>query len=277
MDKLYFGTAGIPLSTKGKGTPAGIRRVKELGLGAMELEFVRGVHMKEPTAEEVDKVRKETGIKLTCHAPYYVNLNSEEKAKVEASKKRIFESARIANICGATSVTFHAAFYQKQDSEKVYKNVKKELEEIIKTLRKDGNDIEIRPELTGKATQFGNLDELIRLSQDIEGVLPCIDFAHMFARTGKFNSYVEFMSMLEKIEVSLGKKALQNMHCHVSGIEFTEKGERRHLEMPDSDFHYLDLAKAFKDSGMRGIVISESPNIELDALLMKKLYGQSAR
>lgn len=272
MDKLYFGTAGIPLSAKGKGTPDGIRTVKELGLGAMELEFVRGVNMKEPAAKEIAAVQKETGIHLTCHAPYYVNLASADKAKLEASKKRIVDAARIASICSAASVTFHPGFYQKQEPAKVYDKVKTALKDVVKRVRDEGIKIDVRPETTGKGSQFGSLDEIIKLSQEIHGVLPCVDFAHLHARTQKFNTYLEFLQALEKIEKGLGKGAVHNMHCHVSGINYTAKGERNHMNLPDSDLHYKDLVKAWKDFGIKGIVISESPNIEGDALLLQKLY-----
>ena len=275
MKELLFGTAGVPISTKKHSTVEGIKRVKELGLGCMELEFVRGVKMGESTAKEVREVMKKQGIALTCHAPYYVNLNSPEKAKLEASKKRVIHSAKIASLCGAHSVTFHPAYYMKGEPEEVYKKVKKELEEVMAELKKEKIMIDVRPETTGKPTAFGTVEEIVRLSKDIKGVLPCIDFAHLHARTnGKMNSYDEFYGVLEQIEKGLGKRAIENMHIHVSGIEYSEKGERHHLILKMSDLKYKELIGAWKDFGIKGCVISESPNIEGDALLMQKIYGR---
>ena len=271
--KLIFGTAGIPLSTEKPNTVNGIERVRELGLGAMELEFVHSVNLNKKKAEEVKKAAKKNEIELTCHGQYYINLNSLEKAKVKASVKRILNAARIANIAGAKSMTFHAAFYMKMDKGKVYENVKRELKGIVKTLKSEGNKIWIRPEFTGKATQFGDLEELIKLSEDIEQVRPCIDFAHYHARyNGKMNSYEKFAELLEQIEKRLGKRALHNMHIHVSGINYSEKGEKNHMPLKESDLKYKELIKAWNDFGVRGIVISESPNIEEDALLMQKIW-----
>lgn len=271
--KLIFGTAGIPLSTEKPNTVNGIERVRELGLGAMELEFVHSVNLNDEKAKEVKKVAKKNEIELTCHGQYYINLNSLETAKVKGSVQRILNAARIANIAGAKSLTFHAAFYMKMEKEKVYENVKTELQSVVKTLQSEGNEIWVRPEFMGKQTQFGDLEELIRLSEDIEQVLPCIDFAHYHARyNGKMNSYENFADVLEQIEKRLGKEALHNMHIHTSGINYSEKGEKNHIPLQESDLKYEELIKAWKDFGIRGIVISESPVIEKDALLMQKIY-----
>ncbi len=273
MDKLRFGTAGIPLSTKDPNTVNGIKRVRELGLDSMELEFVRSINISAERAPEVKTVAKENDIILTCHAPYYINLNSKEEAKVNASINRILQSARIAWLCGGYSVCFHAAYYMKMEPKVVYNVVKRNLMKIVETLSNEGNKIWIRPETTGKPTQFGDLDEILNLSSEIEQVMPCVDFSHFHARTnGKFNSYEEFSQILQKIENVLGKEGLNNMHIHVSGIEYGEKGEKNHLNLKDSDMNYKELMKAFKDFNVKGVVISESPNIESDALLMKDTY-----
>ncbi len=275
MEELLFGTAGIPISSKGSATAEGIASVKKLGLGAMELEFVRSVNITREKAPQVRKSAEKNSIVLTCHAPYYINLNSVENAKLKASIYRILNSARIANLCGAWSVCFHPGFYQKSTKEEAYNRVKESLNEIIKTLKKENNNIWIRPETTGKETQFGNLDEILNLSQEFDNVMPCIDFAHFHARTnGKYNSYREFSEILEKVEKKLGKKGLENMHIHITGIAYGEKGEKHHLNLKESDLKYQELIKALKDFKVKGVVISESPNIEGDALLVKKVYDK---
>jgi len=273
MDKLLFGTAGIPLSSKGSATAEGIAGVRKLGLGAMELEFVHSVNITQERAPEVKKSAEENGIILTCHAPYFINLNSLEKAKLKASIGRILNSARIANLCGAWSVTFHSGFYQKSTKEEAFDRVKDSIKEISSILKKEKNNIRIRPETTGKETQFGNIDEILKLSQEFGNVMPCVDFAHFHARTnGKYNTYTEFCEILEKIEKALGKPGLENMHIHITGIAYGEKGEKRHLNLEESDLKYKELAKALRDFKVKGVVISESPNIEGDAILMKKAY-----
>jgi len=272
MKKLFFGTAGIPLSTKKRNTVEGIKKVNKLGLEAMELEFVHSVHIKKDKAPEVKKTAEDSNVILTCHAPYYMNLNAQEEKKLNVSKGYIINSAKIANLCGAWSLCFHAAYYMKQDKKKVYELVKKRLKLIVRHLKDESNNIWIRPELTGKKIQFGSLDELLRLSQDIEGVMPCIDFSHMHARTQKYNTKQEFEEIMQEVEKALGRHGLSNMHIHVSGINYTEKGEKNHLTLKQSDMNYNDLLKILKKFKARGVVICESPNIEKDALLMQKTY-----
>lgn len=272
MDKLFFGTAGIPVSTPNRTTENGIEHVKKLGLDAMELEFVRNINISIQKAPEIKKIATKNKVLLTCHAPYYINLNSLEKSKMIASKNRIIDSARIANLCGAWSVCFHPGYYMNLEKERVYETVRKSLGEISSELKNEKNKVWLRPETMGKKTSFGTLAEVLRLSSEIENVMPCIDFAHLHALEGKNNSYDEFYKILGAVEKVLGKKGLHNIHAHVSGINYTEKGERNHLCLEESDFKYKELAKALKEFKVRGIIISESPNIEQDALLLKKHF-----
>ena len=273
---LLFGTAGIPLSTPKPATSInGILRVKELGLDAMELEFVRGVRMSDDMAYKVRNVSEAAKIVLTAHAPYYINLNSPDKSKVEASINRILDTARVAFKAGGWSIVFHPAYYGKDSAEAVYDRVKEALKRVIKTLKDEGIEIWVRPETSGAVAEFGTLEEVVKLSQEIENVLPCVDFAHIHARNkGKYNSYDEFTRIFEYLEKELGKEVLKNMHMHFSGIEYGDKGEIKHLNLEESDFKYKELAKALKDYSIEGVIISESPNIEGDAMLLKRIYNE---
>jgi len=227
MDGLLFGTAGNPHSTMSKTTVVGIERIAELGLGCMELEFVRGVRMGEGTAHLVADVATREGVRLSAHAPYFINLNAHEPEKIRASQNRILQTARIAALCGAESVTFHAAFYLGDPPGKIYNTVKRYLGEILSQLEQEDIRVWIRPEVAGKASQFGTIDEVLNLSAELEGVAPCIDFAHWHARTREFNSYPEFASILRQVKERLGRVALDDMHIHVSGIKYGAKGEIR--------------------------------------------------
>ena len=267
---LLFGTAGTPRSSRGTDSISGIRRVHELGLGCMELEFVRGVKMGEKTARAVYDIAQQLGIRLSVHAPYYINLNAEGET-LEASKERILNSARIGNICGAKSVVIHAGFIQKQSREAVYEKIKKAIVEIKERLKSEGVDITLRIETMGRGSQFGSLEEALAITE-VGGVLPCIDFSHLHAVTGKNNSREEFASILGRVEEKLGRRGLDDMHIHVSGIEYSDKGEKNHLIFAESDFKYKELAQAFVEFDIKGMVICESPNLEEDALVLKREY-----
>ena len=90
----------------------------------------------------------------------------------------------------------------------------------------------------------------------------------------RYNSYDEFVEILSYLEKELGKDILKNMHMHFSGIEYGDKGEIKHLNLEESDFKYRELAKALKDYSIEGVIISESPNIEGDAMLLKRVYNE---
>ena len=273
--ELLFGTGGVPVSAKLRSTEAGIERIAELGLGCMEVEFVQGVRMSSEVAVSVGELAARKKVVLTAHGPYFVNLNAVEPQKVHMSKERILQTARIAALFGARSITFHAAFYLKNTPSETYAVVKRHLEEIVNILRNEGNKVTISPEVTGKPSQFGTLEEIFQLGSEIEGVAPCIDFSHWHARTGKANSYQEFLDILDQVEKKLGRRALDNMHIHLSGIAYGKKGEIKHLMLPDSDFRYAELLKALKKRKAKGVVICESaPDLEQDALLLQQTYRE---
>lgn len=273
IDKLNFLTAGMPLSTEKAGYPRAFEIIEEMGLDGMEVEFVHGVRMSDETRQLLKKIKNEKNLVLTAHGPFYINLNSKEEEKVEASVQRIIDTANTAKEFGGYSITYHAAFYMGKDKEEVYQQVKTQTQKIVEILDKNNIKIWIRPETTGKATQWGDYEEIIRLSKEFERVLPCIDFSHIHARTaGEYNTYDEFCKVLDRIGTELGDFAINNFHAHLAGIEYTAKGEKRHLILEESDMNYKDLLKALKSFGVKGALVCESPNIETDTKLLKDYY-----
>ncbi|MCX8185834.1 MAG: TIM barrel protein [Sulfolobales archaeon] len=272
-DHLFFGTAGIPNSTPKPSTLNGLKRIHELGLSAMEIEFVRGVKMSEGTAHEVYNTAKDLGILLTVHAPYYINLLSSESDKVEASIKRIIDSARMGYLAGAWSVVFHSGYYGNLPSSECIKKVRNSIKVIINKLIDEGIEIWVRPEVMGGLAEFGSIDEVLAVTEGIEYSLPCIDFAHIYARSrGKVNNYEEFKKILEQVENKLGTEAVKNSHIHLSGMEYGNRGEVKHLNLTESRINYQEIIKVIKDFKVSGVLISESPNLEVDALLMLNAY-----
>lgn len=271
FDKLNFITAGMPLRT-GKGSyPQAFNVLKEMNLDGMELEFVHGVRMSDTNRDFVKNMSKD--FIITAHGPFYINLNSQEEEKIDASLQRIINTASVASEAGAFSITYHAAFYMGKDKETVYNQVKTQTQRIIEILENENINVWIRPETTGKATQWGDIDEIINLSKEFEQVLPCVDFSHLHARTaGEYNTYDEFSKVLEKMGNEIGQYALENFHGHLAGIEYTAKGEKQHLNLENSDMNYKDLLKAMKEFGVKGALVCESPNIEDDCKLIKTYY-----
>ena len=271
--KILFGTAGVPNSTQKKNSPIdGVRRIHELGLDCMQLEFAHGVRMKEEVSSGLRKVSYELGVPLTSHGPYYINLNAREQDKIDSSVERIIQTAKISDLCGAESMTFHAAFYMKDSPLDVFDLVEKSINVIEERLSRLDIEIELRPELTGKTSQFGSLEELISLTKNVESCRPCMDFSHLYARTGKFNTEEEFDAVLEVLSNELGAEALKNMHIHISGISTNSKGDLKHLNLEKSNFDWKALLNSLKRNGCEGYMICNSPNLEEDALMLKNYY-----
>ena len=273
MNKLHFLTAGLPLAAEGKGYKKGLDLINQMDLDGLEVEFVHGVKMNEINQALVKQFSQLTDKKITCHGPYYINLNSQEEEKIEASINRIIETARMGEKIGAYSITFHAAFYMKQSIDEVYKTVYKSMEKICSILEAENNNIWVRPETTGKGTQWGTLEEIVQLSKEFKNVLPCVDFAHIHARNnGIYNTYDEFSKMFEYMGKELGNDIFNNFHAHLAGIEYGAKGEKNHLIFEESDMNYKDLLKVFKEYNVKGVLVCESPNIEEDTKLLKDYY-----
>lgn len=267
---IRLGPAGICTTAKEKTTIGSLRRIAELQLSSQEVEFVRGVKMSIGTAREVGKVAKELDIELSIHCPYYINLCSAESKKVEASKKRILDSVERAHAMHADIVVFHPAYYGKLSEGEAYQRVKEACEDMKARLKERGiGDVRLGLETTGKISQFGTLDEIVRICKEIKGCCVVVDWAHIYARNlGK----IDFKEIFKKLSVL----KLKHLHTHFSGIEFTKKGEKRHLNLTEgAKPDYKPLIKEILKRKIDITLISESPNLEGDALLFKRLLENS--
>lgn len=266
-----FGSGGVPLSSAGRSTEDGIHRIAELGLSAMEVEFVRGVNMSAEKAASIRPLAEEHDVALSVHAPYYVNLASKEKPKIHASRKRILDSARVGAALGARIVVFHPGFYMGRTPEETYALMKESLAVIRGEMEEEGLDILLGPEVTGKVKQFGSVDELISLCQEFKGCLPVLDFAHLHAREGGVLTTPDaFLEPIQKLHDAFPKHRL---HAHFAGIDYGPGGEQNHRTIDSKQPDYSLLAQALKDKKLDITFISESPNLEEDALSLKELLS----
>jgi len=254
----------IRIGPAGIGTPAkeGLRKIKELGLTAAEVEFTYGIKMTNEQAKDIGEIAKKLGISLSVHAPYYINLATKDKTKLESSKRRIILSCERAHYLGAKHVVFHCGYYQNLSKEKCYLLIRNAIVEIQETINRNKWNVVLCPETTGKQSQFGSLDELIRLVKEI-GCGICIDFAHLEARSGKEPDYDE---IIKKI------KGINNITSHFSGIEYGERGERRHIMTPDDKIKRL--LQAIKKNKIDITIINESPNMIEDSLKTLKILNE---
>ncbi len=246
-----------PAGTDGLGNLKGVQRVAELGLDCMEVAFTYGVRMDLETAQSVGALAQEKAIVLSVHAPYYINLASDEKEKFIASKKRILDSCERAHALGARNVVFHAGFYQKRTAAQTYLLIKKAILNIQEHILRNNWRVRLCPEITGKPSQFGSLTELLKLNKET-GCGITVDFSHLYARQ---LGEVDYAEILEKLP--------QKFHAHFSGIEYSDKGERKHIRTTQKFF--APLAEALISRHLDITIICESPQPYEDAVMMKKM------
>jgi deoxyribonuclease-4 len=228
------------------------------------------------TAAKVRDKAARTGVRLSVHAPYHINFNSENPGIRLQSRERLLKTARVGAACGASSVVFHAAFYGKDSPEAVYAAVRGEVAAVQSILRSERLPVTLRAETMGKHAQFGTLDEVLQLCRDVDGLQPCLDFSHLYARDGRINSYRDFERVLTKVARKLGPRALRNVHVHIAGVHFGDRGEIKHLNLEETEFRTDEWLQALRDLGVEGLVICESPNLEGDAVMLKRLYQAQA-
>jgi deoxyribonuclease-4 len=272
---FHFGTVGSPKSTPKKpgGSVGAVIRIAELGLSALELGWVRSVRVSEKTCAAIKSTAEENDVVISVHAPYYINLNANDE-EWPKSRKRLMDAAHFGNLAGATDIVFHPGSYFGKPPEQVLPTAIERLQGCVDELHSTGNRVILRPETMGKSAMLGSLDDTLEISMTVKGVEPCIDFAHLHARPGdgSMNTYDEWQRTLEAYGTALGSAALKNLHVHLSGIDYTPKGEKEHLPILDSDFDLEALLKALDEFECGGRIVCESPVMEDDALVIKEMW-----
>ena len=270
-----FGTVGSPISTPKKpgGSVGAVQRLSELELRALELGWVQSVRVSEETCAVIRQTAGEFDVQISVHAPYFINLNANEE-EWPKSRKRLMDAAHYGNLAGASDIIFHPGSYFERPAEEVLPTAIERLQGCIDELRLAGNPVTLRPETMGKVAMLGSLEDTLRMSQAIPGVEPCLDFAHLHARSGDgtMNTYAEWSRVLETYAQILGQSALERLHIHLSGIEYGPKGEKEHLPVQESDLDIEAIFKALAAYGCSGRILCESPAMEDDALYLQSTW-----
>jgi len=256
---IRFGPAGIGSV---KDAAENLEEYHKKGLRACEIPFTYGVFIKEDKhkkeIEDIKRASEKFDVKVSIHAPYWINLNSKEKQKIEESKNRILSCCKIGHKLGAEKIVFHPGYYGGMDEKETYETIKNAILDLEKEIKKKKWKVKLCPETTGKVNVFGKEEEILKLVKDTKCSFT-IDFAHLLARTQGKMSY---KGMYDKV------KNFNEIHAHFSGIEWGEKGERRHI--PTSDSEIKKLLKALpKNKNIT--IICEAPDPIKDSLKMLKL------
>lgn len=248
-----------------------------LGLDAYEYQCSKGVKIGESLAVQLGEQARANNIHLSIHAPYYINMASEDADKRANSRRYIMETLKAAMWMGAGRIVVHTGSCSGMSREKACTLAAAELKAAISEADEAGyGDIAICPEVLGKLNQLGSLEEILNMCTIDERLIPTIDFGHLHARSmGGLKTVGDFVKVLDAIENVLGNDRLKNFHMHFSRIEYTQSGEKKHWNFEDSQFgpEFEMLAEAFCRKNAGGIVICESRGkMAEDAASMKRIY-----
>ncbi len=246
-----------------------------IGLDAYEYEAGNGLSASPAMLSELGETAKLHGIHMSYHTPYFISLSGVVEETRLKSIGYIRESVDAALLLGAKTIVVHCGSCAKISRDEA---MRLSADTLIRTLNQvQTNGIKIGIETMGKKNQLGTLDEVLELCRIDSSLVPVVDFGHLNARElgGLFKSTDDYIRVFEKIERNLGVSVAENLHCHFSKIEWTEKGEKKHLTFEDTVYgpDYEPLAEAIARGGYTPTVICESAGTQSnDALLMKHHY-----
>ena len=249
--------------------------IKSIGLDAYEFEAGRGINAGDTVLRKIGEEAKAHGVLMSFHTPYFISLSGVEEEKRLKSIDYISRSLHASELLGADTIVIHtgsAATISRAEAMKLAADT------LVKNLEVNGDtDIRMGLETMGKVNQLGTLDEVIELCKISPKYCPVVDFGHLNARNigGEFTDVDSYRRVFDTIANGLGDEYAYNLHCHFSKIEYTAKGEKKHLTFEDTVFgpEFEPLAEAIIREGVCPRIICESDGTQSDdALYMKNAY-----
>jgi deoxyribonuclease-4 len=265
---MRFGPAGYPIRSKNPKDAMNI--IKEMGLDALEMEYVRGAKVSEASARALGKMASERNIRLSAHAPYYISFNSDNQETREKSAAHVINTAKAAQYLGAHIIVIHAAFYGKDQSSKVTATVIEWMNKCKEIMDNEGiRDVTLGLETMGRASAWGTLKEISKVMESVDGVRPVLDVAHVHARNGgSLRTKEDMKKLVDEFFPLAGDKP----HFHISCIEYSDKGEKNHLPLSAKDPDMSLLAEVLNDYTNDSTFVCESPLLEEDAIAFKRMF-----
>jgi deoxyribonuclease-4 len=255
--------------------------VRGIGLDALEIQCTHGVRMPDDRAGAFRLNSGVHRITLSIHGPYYISLGSRDSNKVDNSLNELRKCVDLAKKIGSTRVIFHAGG--------IDGNAERALATAVKALQRfedstDLGDVRIYPEIAGKVNSIGSLEDVIAICREVKCASPCIDFAHLHARTqGSLRSKTDFVAVFDRLRQQLGQAALELMHVHFYPIEWSRGGEVRHRAFDELNGEepyfprYEPFLDALLEQPLAPIIISEAKNSQDTSALEMQCYYRTHR
>ncbi len=251
--------------------------VKNLGLTCFEYSFGRGVNLSDERAESIGKAFKENDVEISVHAPYYINFANPEEENAVKSYNYVLQSAKKVKLMGGKRVVFHPASQGKMRREQAVDLTIKRLETLRDIVYENSlEDLIYCPETMGKLGQIGTIEEVVEFCKIDKIYTPAVDFGHINAREfGSLKTEQDYLDRLNYMLDNLGYERMKNFHIHFSKIEYSAKGEVRHLTFEDNHYgpDFEPLASALKKLALEPFIICESAGTQdIDAVKMQNIY-----
>ncbi|HWQ61544.1 MAG TPA: TIM barrel protein [Negativicutes bacterium] len=280
MQQAHFGPAGNPDAFYAAGHKASAEMpawLAGMGLNAYEYQCSRGVTIREETARTIGEAARLHGVSLSVHAPYYINLATEDPAIAANTTRHLLKSLEAARWLGADRVTFHIGGPGKQPRSQAIERATSLFLTVLEAADRQGllAGVYLAPETMGKQNQLGNLEEVLAFCALSEWTVPTIDFGHLHAVTGGgYTSRAEYEAAFDLVAEKLGERRAAAVHIHFSRIEFTKAGEKRHWTFADAfGPPHEPLLEVIAARGYTPRIVCESAGTQaLDAKTMQEYY-----
>ena len=270
-DTPKFGTAGLSDSYVAKGfDPQKIAAyTASFGLTAFEYQCGRGVRLAHDKAQALGKAAAAQGITLSVHAPYYISMSGLDDEKRLHSVDYLLQSCALVKALGGRRVVFHPGSCGKQSREAALEKALDTMRRAVAACDEAGyGDCILCPETMGKVNQLGTVDEVLALCAVDARITPCIDFGHIYARSGgtELTDTASYAALLDKLGDALGDDRAVHFHAHFSRIAYTAGGEKCHLTFADTDYGppHAPLLQLLKQRKLAPTVICESAGTQAE-------------
>jgi len=213
----------------------------------------------------IGRMAKRLDVNVSIHTPYYMDLGSNDDL-TDTCLDSIRHAGLILNALDGDIVVTHLGLYGGNDRDTVDENIFSNVAMLMDWWKDAGLKPKLGLEITGWQGVFGSLEQILSMCDDIDGVVPVINFPHHHSRTnGSLMDSSDFKALLETVEPYCGK----HMHSLFAGVERSGDNEKRLTPIKRGDLKFEPLAEALADLRPDITIISGSPLLEHDAMYMR--------
>lgn len=253
--------------------------LKNMGLEIYEYSLGNGITLKRETAKLLGEEAQNNGIEMSIHAPYFINFANPSLEARQKSINYCINSLLFLGDFGGKKCVIHSGSCLKQERKEalnvLYAGYDALLQEVYKH---DLQNFYLCPETMGKYQQIGSYEEIIDLCCLDKCLIPTLDFGHInCVKQGGLKTEDDFRKIIDYSLKKLGSFKTQNLHIHFSKIEYSTKGEIKHLDLSDNLYgpNFEPLARVLKEYKLSPTVICESKGkMATDALILKNIYNK---